>query len=206
MADYVSLSELKAALRINDNEDNTLLETAITSASAWVDGWCNRSFEAAGTAVTYRDYIPTGTFETLFIDDAVEITEIRVDDDLDGSFADTLTSVDWQAEPVNSTTGGLSLPYTRIKPFEDGYWPTWRGQATVRVYARYGWPAVPAAVKTAIFDQMSPEHIAFMLSKIPMGRFGMPAEVAAMVSWLCTDECSFTTGAVFDLSGGRATY
>jgi 3-oxoacyl-[acyl-carrier protein] reductase len=64
----------------------------------------------------------------------------------------------------------------------------------------------PAAVKTAIFDQMSPEHIAFMLSKIPMGRFGTPDEVAAMVGWLCTEECSFSTGAVFDLSGGRSTY
>jgi len=64
----------------------------------------------------------------------------------------------------------------------------------------------PAAVKTAIFDQMSPEHIAFMLSKIPMGRFGTPEEVAAMVAWLCTDDCSFSTGAVFDLSGGRSTY
>ena len=64
----------------------------------------------------------------------------------------------------------------------------------------------PAAVKTAIFDQMSPEHVQFMLSKIPMGRFGEPEEVAAMVAWLCTEECSFSTGAVFDLSGGRATY
>ncbi len=64
----------------------------------------------------------------------------------------------------------------------------------------------PAAVKTLIFDQMSPEHIAFMLSKIPMGRFGTPEEVAAMVTWLCTDDCSFSTGAVFDLSGGRSTY
>ena len=64
----------------------------------------------------------------------------------------------------------------------------------------------PAAVKTSIFDQMSPEHIGFMLSKIPMGRFGEPEEVAAMVAWLCTEECSFSTGAVFDLSGGRATY
>jgi 2-dehydro-3-deoxy-L-rhamnonate dehydrogenase (NAD+) len=64
----------------------------------------------------------------------------------------------------------------------------------------------PAAVKTAIFDQMSEEHINFMLSKIPMGRFGTPEEIAAMVGWLCTEECSFSTGAVFDLSGGRATY
>ncbi|MGE0498816.1 MAG: SDR family NAD(P)-dependent oxidoreductase [Ramlibacter sp.] len=64
----------------------------------------------------------------------------------------------------------------------------------------------PAAVKTAIFDQMTPEHIQFMLSKIPMGRFGTPEEVAALVGWLCTEDCSFSTGAVFDLSGGRSTY
>jgi NAD(P)-dependent dehydrogenase (short-subunit alcohol dehydrogenase family) len=64
----------------------------------------------------------------------------------------------------------------------------------------------PAAVKTAIFDQMTPEHIQFMLSKIPMGRFGTPEEVAAMVTWLLTEDCSFSTGAVFDLSGGRSTY
>ena len=64
----------------------------------------------------------------------------------------------------------------------------------------------PAAVKTPIFSQMSAEHIQFMLSKIPMSRFGLPEEIAAMVCWLCTQECSFSTGAVFDLSGGRATY
>ena len=64
----------------------------------------------------------------------------------------------------------------------------------------------PAAVKTAIFDQMTPDHIAFMLSKIPLGRFGTVEEVAALVGWLCTDDCSFSTGAVFDLSGGRSTY
>ena len=64
----------------------------------------------------------------------------------------------------------------------------------------------PAAVKTAIFDQMSAEHIAFMLSKIPMGRFGTPEEVAAMVAWLSSEDCAFSTGAVFDLSGGRSSY
>ena len=64
----------------------------------------------------------------------------------------------------------------------------------------------PAAVKTAIFDQMSPEHIDFMLSKIPLGRFGRVEEIAAMIAWLCSEESSFSTGAVFDLSGGRATY
>ena len=64
----------------------------------------------------------------------------------------------------------------------------------------------PAAVKTAIFDQISEQHIQFMLSKIPLGRFGTPEEIAALVGWLCTEDCSFSTGAVFDLSGGRSTY
>jgi 3-oxoacyl-[acyl-carrier protein] reductase len=64
----------------------------------------------------------------------------------------------------------------------------------------------PAAVKTAIFDQMTQQHIDFMLSKIPLGRFGTVDEIAALVAWLCTAECSFSTGAVFDLSGGRATF
>jgi 3-oxoacyl-[acyl-carrier protein] reductase len=64
----------------------------------------------------------------------------------------------------------------------------------------------PAAVKTGMFDQMTQAHIDFMLSKIPMGRFGTVEEIAAMVAWLCTEDCSFSTGAVFDLSGGRAVY
>ena len=64
----------------------------------------------------------------------------------------------------------------------------------------------PAAVQTPIFEQMKPEHIAYMLGKIPMGRFGTTDEVASMVCWLCSQECSFSTGAVFDLSGGRSTY
>ena len=64
----------------------------------------------------------------------------------------------------------------------------------------------PAAVRTAIFDQMTQTHIDFMLSKIPMGRFGTVEENAALIAWLVSRECSFSTGAVFDISGGRSTY
>jgi 3-oxoacyl-[acyl-carrier protein] reductase len=64
----------------------------------------------------------------------------------------------------------------------------------------------PAAAKTRIFDQMSEEHIQYMLSKIPRNRFLKVEEAASMVTWLCSDENSFTTGGVFDLSGGRSTY
>ena len=64
----------------------------------------------------------------------------------------------------------------------------------------------PAAVHTPILDQMTQSHIDFMLSKIPMGRFGKVEEVTALIAWLASEECSFTTGGVFDISGGRATY
>jgi 2-dehydro-3-deoxy-L-rhamnonate dehydrogenase (NAD+) len=64
----------------------------------------------------------------------------------------------------------------------------------------------PAAAKTAIFDQMTKEHIAYMLSKIPMNRFVNVEEIAALAGWLASEDCSFSTGAVFDISGGRATY
>jgi 3-oxoacyl-[acyl-carrier protein] reductase len=64
----------------------------------------------------------------------------------------------------------------------------------------------PAAVKTPIFDQMTSQQVDWMLSKIPIGRFGEIDEVASLVLWLASEECSFSTGAVFDISGGRATY
>lgn len=64
----------------------------------------------------------------------------------------------------------------------------------------------PAVIKTEMLDDVSEEHIGYMLSKIPMGRMGTVDEIAAMVGWMCSEECSYSTGAVFDLSGGRATY
>jgi 3-oxoacyl-[acyl-carrier protein] reductase len=64
----------------------------------------------------------------------------------------------------------------------------------------------PAVIETPMLGQVSDEHLKYMLSKIPMGRLGQPEEVAALVGWLCSEECTFSTGAVFDISGGRATY
>jgi NAD(P)-dependent dehydrogenase (short-subunit alcohol dehydrogenase family) len=64
----------------------------------------------------------------------------------------------------------------------------------------------PAVIETDILKQLTPQHIDYMRSKIPMNRFGKVEEAAALVGWLCSSDCSFSTGAVFDLSGGRATY
>ena len=64
----------------------------------------------------------------------------------------------------------------------------------------------PAVIETDILKQITPQHVEYMRSKIPMGRFGKREEAAALVAWLCSADCSFSTGGVFDLSGGRATY
>lgn len=64
----------------------------------------------------------------------------------------------------------------------------------------------PAVIRTGILEQMTAEHIDYMVSRIPVGRLGEVSEVAALVAWLCSADCSFSTGAVFDVSGGRATY
>jgi 3-oxoacyl-[acyl-carrier protein] reductase len=64
----------------------------------------------------------------------------------------------------------------------------------------------PAVIRTEILEQLTDEAVRYMISKIPMGRVGQPEEVAALVSWLASEECTFSTGAVFDISGGRATY
>ncbi len=64
----------------------------------------------------------------------------------------------------------------------------------------------PAVIETGMLGQVRPEDVEYMVSRIPMKRMGRPEEVAALVAWLCSDECSFSTGAVFDITGGRATY
>ena len=64
----------------------------------------------------------------------------------------------------------------------------------------------PAVIDTPILSAISQEHVDYMVERIPMGRMGTPAEVAALVSWLASEECSFSTGATYDISGGRAVY
>jgi len=64
----------------------------------------------------------------------------------------------------------------------------------------------PAVIQTPILDGLSPEHVDYMIERIPMGRMGKVEEVAALICWLASEECSFSTGATFDISGGRATF
>jgi hypothetical protein len=155
MADYCTLSQLKQSLRITDNVDNGLLAQAITSASGWVDGYCERTFEKAPAGATARDFVPSGRLEVLVIDDAVSVSQVAIDDDLDGTFSEVLGPEDYQLEPVGQRAGGLTIPFNRVRPIEDGYWPQDlpTGRATVRVTGRWGWPSTPDAVKQATILQ-----------------------------------------------------
>ena len=154
MSNYATLAQVKSALRITDAIDDNLLNTAIDAASRWVDGYCGRSFVAASGTAT-RDYVPTGRMEPLFVDDLTDVVSIKIDEDLDRTFSTTLAPIDFQLEPVNSLSFANPYPYTRIRPQEDGYWPTSFGRATVRVEATFGWPAVPDAVREATILQAS---------------------------------------------------
>lgn len=175
MADYATLAQVKAALRITDQIDDSTLNTAISAASRWVDGWCGREFAVASGTAT-RDYIPTGRMEPLMVDDLTSVVSIKIDEDLDRSFSTTLNAIDYQLEPVNGLSFGNAYPYTRIRPQEDGYWPTSYSRATVRVEATFGWPAVPDAVRDATILQASR---LFTRNDSPLGVAGF-GEMGAM--------------------------
>lgn len=149
---YVSLSEVKAALRITDSQDDDLLELSIEAASREIDGYCERIFYNAGTAT--RVYIPTDNFLTE-VDDLVTLTQLRTSST--GESFDTTwnLSTDVQLEPLNGVTGGLAQPYTRLRAIGDYLFPVWdprnvnAHEATVQVTGVYGWASVPKAIKQA---------------------------------------------------------
>ena len=150
---YATLAQVKGALRISDQIDDALLNTAIDAASRWVDGWCGRTFTpASGTSV--KDYVPSGRMEPLFVNDLTSVVSIKIDEDLDRTFSTTLNEIDFQLEPLNGSFGN-EFPFYVIRPQEDGYWPTYANRATVRVEATFGWPEVPDAVREATILQAS---------------------------------------------------
>ena len=154
MANYATLAQVKSALRITDQIDDGLLNTAIDAASRWVDGYCGRSFVKAN-GVTTRDYAPSGRMEPLMVQDLTEVVSIKIDEDLDRTFGTTLAPIDFQLEPLNGVSFANPGPFYIIRPQEDGYWPTFNGRATVRVEAKFGWPDTPDAVREATILQAS---------------------------------------------------
>jgi hypothetical protein len=148
---YATLLDVKNALRITDSLDDSLLETAIESASRMVDGFTARTFSNAGTAV--RNFAATDALN-LIIDDAITVTEVASTDEIGDSYT-IWKLTDYQLEPLNGRADGLYSPFTGIRAVNDYQWPVVDQQALVRITGTWGWPAIPTAVKQSTIIQAS---------------------------------------------------
>ncbi len=148
---YATLNEVKGALRITDTIDDTLLETAIEAASREIDGYTERVFYNAGTAI--RVFLPEDAFLTE-IDDLITLTTLKTSSD-SNTFDITWSATDFQLEPLNGQVGGLVTPATRIRAVGDYLFPTYdikninAYKATVQVTGVWGFSEIPKAIKQA---------------------------------------------------------
>lgn len=145
---YASLAQVKAALRIptSDTQDDTLLELCIESSSRQIDGYTQRIFYPL-TATT-RVYTPQSAV-LVEIDDLVTLTSLVTADD-GQTFSTTWTASDYQLEPLNGKTGGISTPSTRIRAVGDYLFPVYSNEeATVRVTGTFGFSAAPTDIVQA---------------------------------------------------------
>ena len=144
---YATLTEVKNALRITDNVDDTMLELAIESASRAIDSYCNRVFYNAGTAARYFAAENELVCE---VDDlrGTAIT-LQTDKNANGALDLTWTVSDYQLEPLNGYSNGQTWPYTRIRAALDYLFPVTNELALVKVTGNWGWPSVPTAIKYA---------------------------------------------------------
>jgi len=142
---YCSLAEVKAALRIADTLDDSLLEMAIESASREIDGGTNRYFYNGGTAtksfVANDDYI-------VFTEDLQSVSVFETDSQLTGDYTTWSTS-QYQLEPLNGRADGIALPYNSVRAIGGYVLPAYNGQALVRITGVWGWAAVPVAIRQA---------------------------------------------------------
>lgn len=147
---YCTLADIKSALRITDTVDDTLLELSIEAASREIDGYCQRAFYS--TSAT-RVFNSTNSFlcET---DDIISVTTLKTS--VSGTSYDTTWSTtDYQLEPLNGVTAGLTQPYTRVRAIGLNLFPIWNvtgtysNFASVQIAGVFGWSAVPTAVKQA---------------------------------------------------------
>lgn len=163
---YATLTDVKNALRITDALDDSLLETAIESASRMIDGFTARTFYNAGTAT--RDFAATDSVN-LIIDDAISVSEVKATDEKGGDYT-IFSPNDYQLEPVNSRSDGLYFPFTGIRAVNTYAWPVVDQQALVRVTGVWGWAQIPTAIKQATIIQSSR---LFKRLDSPLGVLGM---------------------------------
>jgi hypothetical protein len=165
-----TLSDVKTAMAVYDNTDDGRIELAINTASRMIEAACNRRFYADSVA-TARVY--TATTYTLTLTDDISTTSgliVETDPGAMGTFSQTMTSSDYQLEPLNGIIDGQSWPYTQIRAIRSVTFPTDYGQALVRVTAKWGWSAVPDPIKQAGIIQTI---AIFKAAEAPFGALGL---------------------------------
>ena len=153
MTAYATLAQVKAALRITDSVDDTLLEMARVSASDLVDGYTGRTFTTSGTVT--RVFAPADDYVLQTDDIAGTALTITSSTGADGVFDVTWKITDYQLEPLNGVSNGQAVPFTRIRAIQDYLWPVAGGEATVRVTGVYGFPSIPLVITQATVLQSS---------------------------------------------------
>jgi len=153
MTAYATLAQVKAALRITDSVDDTLLEMARVSASDLIDGYTGRTFTTSGTVT--RVFAPADDYVLQTDDIAGTAVTITSSTGADGVFDVTWKTTDYQLEPLNGVSNGQAVPFTRIRAIQDYLWPTAGGEATVRVTANYGFASIPTVITQATVLQSS---------------------------------------------------
>jgi hypothetical protein len=150
---YATLADVKAALRIPsaDTQDDFLLELSIEAASRQIDGFCERVFTQSTATRIYR---PTDVF-TVDIDDLQSLTFLKTDPDGSGVFSTTWSATDYQLNPLNRLTGGITSPYTQIRAVGDYLFPIYEprnvnsNEASVQIQGVWGFAAIPTAIRQA---------------------------------------------------------
>jgi hypothetical protein len=149
MALYASVSQIKGALRIIDNVDDTLITLAANAATDLISGYCGRDFNS--TTAT-RLFAPHENY-VLEINDLVTLTTLKTSTLGDGNFDVTWAAKDYQLEPLNGYTGGLAQPFTRIRAVDRYLFPDAYGEVSVQITGVWGWPAIPNTVTQAAVIQ-----------------------------------------------------
>lgn len=149
---YATLAQVKAALRITDSVDDTLLEMNIEAASRAIDEYTNRNFYNAGTAVRY--YAPSDSLN-VDIDDLISLTSLETMSDDEPNYDTTWGADDYQLEPLNGIADGIAQPYNHIRAVGDYTFLTLGNEATIKVTGVWGWATTPIQVTQATVIQAS---------------------------------------------------
>ena len=170
---YTTLAAVKAALRISDSTDDTLIENSVDAASRLIDGYCMRNFYSVGTAT--RLFTAPDPLYCPVDDIAGTAITIQTSTQADGIFDVTFTVTDYQLEPLNANLDGIHWAFDRIRAVGDFAFPmvsaSFGEQALVKVTAVFGWPAVPKAIEQATILQAA-RHFKRFDSPLGVAGFG----------------------------------